>query len=263
MKILIATHKEKPALDNDLFLPIQVNAEKNASIQGVELKDNTGDHISLKNDNYSELTALYWMWKNLKQEDVLGLFHYRRFLNTYQNPIIKPHRIIDVDVNSTIIQQLNNDEEKSKRNINRWLKKHEVITSFPQFFKIREEGKAKENSSLKDDYYAYHIPEHWDELVAVVKEKYPEYEVSIQKYFYESNKIIGANMFISKYEWMDAYCHWLFDILFEVEQRVEVPEDAYQKRVFGFMSERLMSLYIFHNRFKVKYIQRLHREDLF
>lgn len=50
------------------------------SSHNVEFKDNTGENISAKNCNYSELTVLYFAWKN-SIASVIGLEHYRRFLD--------------------------------------------------------------------------------------------------------------------------------------------------------------------------------------
>ena len=42
------------------------------------------DSISNKNDSYCELTGMYWALKNLKNVDVIGLCHYRRYFDFHK-----------------------------------------------------------------------------------------------------------------------------------------------------------------------------------
>ena len=53
------------------------------------------------------------------------------------------------------------------------------------------------------------------------------------------------NMFIMSRDVFERYCSWLFDILFELERRLDI--SAYNdndSRVFGFVSERLMDVFL-------------------
>ena len=59
--------------------PIQAGAALTEE-RVAEIADNTGENISVKNVNYSELTASYWVGKHA-QEEYIGLFHYRRILD--------------------------------------------------------------------------------------------------------------------------------------------------------------------------------------
>lgn len=53
------------------------------------------------------------------------------------------------------------------------------------------------------------------------------------------------NMLIMKRELLDDYCTWLFDLLFELEKRLDISAySANDKRVFGFVSERLLDVWI-------------------
>ena len=53
MKIAIVTHKDKCFLNNSIFCPVQVNAEKNNYVIDENyFLDNVGDNISIKNENY-------------------------------------------------------------------------------------------------------------------------------------------------------------------------------------------------------------------
>ena len=76
IKIFLCFHQSYTILP-PLCIPIQCGAEGKTLIKEV-LQDNIGEHISGKNQEYCELTAQYYAWK---QElcDYYGFCHYRRF----------------------------------------------------------------------------------------------------------------------------------------------------------------------------------------
>jgi hypothetical protein len=46
---------------------------------------------------------------------------------------------------------------------------------------------------------------------------------------------------------------WLFDILFKLEHALDLTKyTGYQERIFGFLSERLITLWIDHHQIKYK-----------
>lgn len=66
---------------------IQGGASHCVRFVNTEFLDNTGDNISDKNCNYSELSALYWAWKN-SDKPVIGLEHYRRYLRVSEADLL-------------------------------------------------------------------------------------------------------------------------------------------------------------------------------
>lgn len=83
IKMYMAKYHKDPFLKGDYKIPywiqpIQVGAALTDN-RIEKLQDNTGDNISYKNQNYSELTAMYWVWKN-RNEEYQGICHYRRML---------------------------------------------------------------------------------------------------------------------------------------------------------------------------------------
>ena len=64
---------------------------------------------------------------------------------------------------------------------------------------------------------------------------------------------LPQTMFVMKKELFDAYCAWLFDVLFELEKRLDISTyNQNDSRVFGFVSERLLDIWINTNKYPYK-----------
>jgi len=226
IKILVATHKKYQMPVDDIYLPIHVGREGKCDLgyQG----DNTGEHISHKNPYYCELTGLYWAWKNFKT-DYLGLCHYRRYFSSR-----------------------NSFQIKSRKNLKGILGKHEIEEILKDFDIIVPKRRNYLIETVWSHYQNAHNIKDLEETKLIIKEKYPEYLLSFNSVM-SNKKLHLFNMFIMKKVDFDSYCEWLFDILFELENRIDLCSyDSYQKRVFGFLSERLFNVWIHHNRIKTK-----------
>ena len=242
VKIFIITHQQTPALNNNLYIPLQVGPNHEI-FKGI-LNDHTGDHIAEKNKNFCELTAAYWISKNYNEADYIGLCHYRRYFNFYKNPLsLKPStqkKITEENFkNSKLFKTTPEKQEQLILNI---FKSYDVILPVSYDLGI----------SLSENYAIGHQKEDFDLTKQIILEKYPEYESSIEKYLNNESKFYVANMLITSKKIWQAYYKWLFDILFELEKRITIPEDSYQARIFGFISERLTALYFQHHNFRIK-----------
>ena len=70
------------------------------------------------------------------------------------------------------------------------------------------------------------------------------------------------NMLYTRRSLFNEYCEWLFNILFEAEQLIDISNyDSYQQRVFGFLSERLMDVWLRHNHLRVKELRVVKAEN--
>lgn len=114
------------------------------------------------------------------------------------------------------------------------LNEYDVITPTPYYFR----------NSLYNEYGKRHIISDFHILQSVIEERYPEMNDAFS-FVFANNKMLPYNMLIAKREFFEAYCEWLFDILMNVEQKIDISErNDYQKRVFGFLSERLFMVYV-------------------
>lgn len=240
MPIFVITHKQKPPLLNNVFKGFQVGSEKN--IENDYLRDNILNNISDKNPNYCELTAAYWLWKNFKKNNYIGLAHYRRYF--YFKDIFKIRKDSINEIDYFDFNKYSNSFLYVLVDI--FLK---IQTNRNYFFVPKS---IEFGITIYEQYEKCHNSNDLDIVLSIIKKKHPDYEKTINIFFHkQTNLIIGNMMICSKENW-DNYHEWLFDILFELEKNIQISEDSYQKRVFGFISERLLNLYLIHNNKKIK-----------
>lgn len=90
-----------------------------------------------------------------------------------------------------------------------------------------------------------------DETKKIIEKKYPDYLIEFEK-LHTRKKAHMFNMFIMKKEILNQYCTWLFDILFELEKKVDSSKyDNFHSRFYGRISELLLDVWINTN--KIKY----------
>lgn len=232
MKIVVATHKKYWMPNDQLYLPLHVGAEGkfdclNQSLDIGYVKDNTGDNISYKNANYCELTGLYWTWKNLKF-DYIGLAHYRRHFSNGKLLCNKKNKVITEDELRKVITESKGIDIFLPKPRNYWIE-----TNYSQYA------------------HAHHSVD-LDTTREIIQERHPNY---IKAFDESMSRTVGHrfNMFIMKKDKFDEYCTWLFDILFELEKRLDI--NGYNKndsRVFGFVSERLIDPWIETNGYRYR-----------
>lgn len=229
IKIIVATHKKYKMPKDNMYIPVQVGKEGKEDL-GYQ-PDNQGENISSKNPYFCELTGLYWAWKNL-DANYIGLSHYRRHFS-----------------------------------ISKHLPKN-IEGRIGKVLKQEEASKILENADIilpkKRKYYIENLYSHYEhtmhvepleETKKIIEEKYPKYLEEFDK-LHKRTSAHMFNMFIMKKELLDEYCTWLFDILFELEKKVDVTKyDSFHARFFGRVSELLLDVWINTNHLKYEEVK--------
>lgn len=237
IKIFICAHKEVELPQHPYFLPVQAGAALREAIPGYQ-PDNEGENISVKNPHFCELTCHYWAWKNLKDIDIVGLNHYRRYFDFQKKwpQFSADKRFIRTDV---FLRQPYHFPD-----LDNILQKYDIILPVARHWRV----------SNTQQYGDYHIAKDWEMLRQIIQERSPQYIPAFEKTMDHSNVSVGYNMFITNWEYFDTYSTWLFDILFEVERRVPPLDDPIQSRIYGYMSERLINVFCEHHHLRILHV---------
>lgn len=230
--IYVITHKrfDDTHIDKRYYRVLHVG--KNQDFGESDLRDDTGENIAEKNPFYCELTGLYWMWKNAPEgpDDITGLVHYRRFFTTAS----EDWQYVYLDRRPAILGM-------------------DRMTKALEHYDIVLPARTFSFRTVRAFYNTHHVPEDLDIVRQIIAKLYPESLDAFDKVM-NSHKFYYGNMLICRKKLLDEYAGWLFDILFAVEDQIDMKlhTAGYQQRVFGFLSERLLQVWVTQKRLKVK-----------
>lgn len=229
IKILVCCHKKDVCYSKEPYIPIHVGKKISQIDLGIQ-GDDKGDNISDKNGSYCELTGLYWAWKNLNNVDIVGLCHYRRYFD-FHNQCQKG--IPQTEFNTDSLEHL--DFSVPKDIINRIMEGYIVL---PQTLHLPQ--------TLQQAYCESHISDDFRIMEQAVNESnLKNASETFDKIVKNGNRLSRYNMFLMKWDDFDEYCQWLFSVLGEVERKTDIINyNSVQKRIYGYMSERLLNVWI-------------------
>lgn len=172
IRIYMASSSKDRKLSKVYKLPKWIKKIQVGAILDKERKemfhDDAGENISIKNPDYCELTALYWIWRNNNHE-YSGLCHYRRMFH-----------LTDQDIHT--IQNM----------------KPDVILPYPTIH----------FPNIRNQYKRYITKEEWSLLHEAVLHNSPEMkarweEIWESQYFYNYNMLIAKSEVLQNFcRWM-------------------------------------------------------------
>ncbi len=240
VKVIVAAHKKYRMPTDEMYIPVHVGAKGKDSIDNYQ-RDDEGENISDLNPFFCELTGIYWAWKNL-DSDYIGLAHYRRHFSMH------PYSSNIWDA------VLRKDEIKDD------LGKVKVFVPSKRRYWIE---------TLYSHYKHTHYIFQLDETRKIIKEKYPKY---LESFDMACRRKWGYmfNMMIMDRKLFDEYCTWLFDILFELKDRLgEEGLTPFHSRYYGRISEIIFNVWLLEqqnsgrlNKFEIKEIPLIHMERI-
>lgn len=222
LKIIVAFHKPYEILQQYQLYPDQyifcLCGNNKIDIDSSKYKivrDCLGENISFLNPMFSEMTAVYWMWKHyneLGNLDFIGLNHYRRAFNQNQINDYQEYDLIhynDIFLYKHIQQRYINTRDLFYKNI-----KNVDINIWLNFI---QKQNTNESKIIIDCFN--------------------------KPCFYTKN------MFIMKRQLFMTYCNWIFEKLFIAQNLIPKPT---RLRFVSYVAEFLTNVFFIMHQNKVK-----------
>lgn len=209
--IAVASHKPYWMPSDAMYIPVHAGALGREPINGFRSDAESDGGISALNPHLSELTVLYWAWRNV-DADAVGIAHYRRHFS-----------------GSGARGTLASSEAR------RLLAQAPVVVPRARNYVIDTVGGHFDHTF---------DPAHLDLLVEVVAERSPGIVPVLRR------RLMGTkghmfNMMIMRRDVLDSYCSWMFPIVGAVESRMDyLGLTPFEARTPGRLAELLLDTWL-------------------
>jgi len=236
---------------NDLYKPLVLGHK--IGPHPVLLSDEGGDNIS-QEASYCEMRGHYYVWKNLLSGcDYVGFQHYRRWLffdhmqAASQQPLfsfIRRKYLADPHSNDFSADQdtfkIYTDAAQALSAadldaIRETIGHYDIVTVKPWKF------------SIGDQYRSIHVPQDWDTLMQIWA-KHSRFRSKPNYLNPELQAFYSCNMFVMRAAVFNDYMSFWWELIQEFAKAVKPHADSYQSRLYGFVSERIFTLYLYQLR---------------
>ncbi|MEM8633375.1 MAG: DUF4422 domain-containing protein [Pseudomonadota bacterium] len=229
--LYVAYHKAAPLISGPSIFPIHVGSALATEPLPGMLSDSDGPSISEKNAAYCELTALYWAWKNDRDASHIGLMHYRRML----------------DFSQPAPAQAVAELFSGSFDVARWTADTEAYLARPDLPDLVVPPRHYMGLNVERNFAKFHNAEEFSHTRAIVEKLSPEMIPAFDRVAQDRILRLGNIMIMSR-PLLDRYANWLFAVLEELENADITREyySAHMNRYAGFMSERLLTVFVDH-----------------
>jgi hypothetical protein len=212
-------------------------AEKKRQIY---LTDRLENSPSLSNTRWSELSAIYKIWKEGPHTDVIGFTHYRRLFNFNKQSDKDTAVLISTLIEYHLKDIYDNDYICS-------LIDNGICVAKP----------LKLTGTLWDQYCDNHSTNDWCWVLSKISRDYPHLMEHALEQF-EDTYLYACNMFITNWSKFYELCSLWYDILLEFESQVPSGRsNSYQNRDISFMAERIFDIWIRYKKSKGEDVREL------
>lgn len=238
IKVYQVFHKSYPVLNESNWMcPIGVSGY----IPGNMMSDANGQNIAALNKYYCELTVIYYIWKNRRRSDYIGLSHYRRFLNfKIDNSFHDIFALSEKVISPEIIDYLTDNTQ------------YNLLEKIMNITDVVIPRRSLLLPNIKVQYLTCMESSPWLAFEAAIQKKYGVDEKYLN--FFEISPLAPiCNMFVMKWDVFISYCEDLFEIINHVYETIGAPYDEYNNRYPGFLAERYLGFWLHFN--NVSYLE--------